>query len=116
MHAQRLVESVEEQIQHRNIAQVPLLKRLVFFPQRFGDLADAGTGQQAHAVVVSESRFDVAGRQSAGIHLSRQILEHLRIAFQQFEQFRVKRLLRIADLGQRATESRPSAVSSLPGL
>ena len=115
MHAQRLVEPVEKHVQHRKVTQVPLLERLVFFPQRFADLADAAARQKAHAVLVGESSLDVAGRPSSGIHLRRQRLEPLRITFQQFKQFRVKKLLGIATWG-RATGSRPSALSSLPGL
>ena len=56
------------------------------------------TRQQAHTVLVSKGGRDVAGRQAAGIHLRRQILEHLRIALQQVKQFRAKGLLRIPNL------------------
>ena len=54
---------------------------------------------------VGEGGLDVAGRQASGIHLRGQLLEHLRIALEQFEQLRVKGLPGLADLGQIHPES-----------
>src|SRR5262249_18279197 len=72
---QPLGNAIDEQIKDREFRQVAAGKRLVFRPQPLSDLADRSAAQQAVAGLAGKQCFDVAGRQTAGIHLHRQRLQ-----------------------------------------
>ena len=101
---QPLGDAVDEQADDLELRQVAAGKGLVLRPQPLGDLAHCSAAQQWLAGLVGEQPLNVAGRQSARIHLHRQRLQGFRPTAHDLAQARTKRLAAVGDLRRAALD------------
>jgi hypothetical protein len=72
---QPLGDTVDKQVGHRKLAQVPARERFVLLPQALSDLADGGAGQEPVAGGVAKRCLDVSGTQATREYLDGQALQ-----------------------------------------
>src|SRR4029453_3413454 len=70
---QALRDAVRKRVRDLVLRQIAIRERLVFLPQPLGHLAPGRAREQRSALVVAQSRFDVARKKTARIHLDRQV-------------------------------------------
>jgi hypothetical protein len=84
-----------------DVGQIAGDEPLGVLPEPIGDVRDRGLRDQQLTGGVTKGILDVAGGQSAGVHLVDERLEHLAVTVEEARQAGPERLARAADLARR---------------